>query len=176
MSKKKEYQKNRLGINYYEANLKRHPSVKGLFDEDGNMKSPTDSKDELLLLNILSKSEKETDDTSYNNGDDEKEEKDKNTENNDKKPTMSVKINRVEEKIVDNKETFYVEMSDKEKEEFIKAKMEKKKPTSKFSNQGLSYQFNDTQKKIDKDVTDAMSKGKEYSEIEEKFVNQLKKK
>ena len=28
--------KNRLGLNLFEANLKRHPSVKGLFDEDGN--------------------------------------------------------------------------------------------------------------------------------------------
>ena len=54
MIKKNDSSKNRLGLNLFEANLKRHPSVKGLFDEDGNMKCPKDSKDELLLLISLS--------------------------------------------------------------------------------------------------------------------------
>ena len=178
MLKKKEISKNRLAVNLYEANLKRHPSVKGLFDEDGNMKSPTDSKDEFLLLNILNRNEKETDNINNNNGEDENEEnnKDKHKENEEKKRTMSVKINRVEEKIVNNKDTFYVEMNDEEKNEILKKKKENIKPMSKFSTKPLSYEFNDTQKKFDKDVTDAMSKGKEYKEIEGKFVNQLKKK
>ena len=87
MLKKKEISKNRLAVNLYEANLKRHPSVKGLFDEDGNMKSPTDSKDEFLLLNILNRNEKETDNINNNNGEDENEEnnKDKHKENEEKK-------------------------------------------------------------------------------------------
>ena len=38
--------KGRLGLNLFEANLKRHPSVKGLFDEKGNKKSPVDSKND----------------------------------------------------------------------------------------------------------------------------------
>ena len=178
MLKKKEISKNRLAVNLYEANLKRHPSVKGLFDEDGNMKSPTDSKDEFLLLNILNRNEKETDNINNNNGEDENEEnnKDKHKENEEKKRTMSVKINRVEEKMVNNKDTFYVEMNDEEKNEILKKKKENIKPMSKFSTKPLSYEFNDTQKKFDKDVTDAMSKGKEYTEIEGKFINQLKKK
>ena len=179
MLKKKEISKNRLAVNLYEANLKRHPSVKGLFDEDGNMKSPTDSKDEFLLLNILNRNEKETDYISNNNNkEDENEEnnKDKQQENNEKKRIMSVKINRVEEKLVNNKDTFYVEMNDEEKNEILKKKKENMKPKSKFSTIPLSYEFNDTQKKFDKDITDAMSKGKEYTEIEGKFINQLKKK
>ena len=45
---------------------------------------------------------------------------------------------------------------------------------SQFS-QPLTYEFNDTQKKFDEDVTDAISKGKEYTEIEDKFKDQLKK-
>ena len=58
----------------------------------------------------------------------------------------------------------------RKKEEKVKIKKENIKPMSKFSTKPLSYEFNDTQKKFDKDVTDAMSKGKEYTEIEGKFI------
>ena len=170
MSQKKENSKNRLGLNLFEANLKRHPSVKGLFDEDGNMKSPTDSNDEFLLLSIA-----KNNDTLHFIGVKDNEKKDENQQNNDKKQIMPVKINRVEEKVVNNKETFFVEMNEEDKKEIIKAKAQKKKPMSKFSGQPLSYEFNDTQKEFDKDITDAMSKGKEYEEIEEKFKDHLKK-
>ena len=183
MNKKNDSTKNRLGLNLFEANLKRHPSVKGLFDEDGNMKSPTDSKDEFLLLNIDNKSEKESNDTSNNNAEDENDEKEKvkeigkeeeieNKENNKKIHTMSVQINRVEEKLVDNKETFFVEMNDEERSKYSNKKIDKKSKSGK----PLSYGFNDIQKKFDKDITDSMSKGKEYSVIEGKFLGQLKKK
>ena len=47
--------KSRLGLNLFETNLKRHPSVKGLFDEHGNKKSASNSKNEVLLLNIDNK-------------------------------------------------------------------------------------------------------------------------
>ena len=169
MNKKKENSKNKLCLNLFEANIQRHPSVKGLFDEDGNMKAPTDSKDEFFILNIDNKSdEKESNDTSNINPDEENEEKDK-----DKKLTIPVKINRVEEKIVNNKETFFIEMNDENRYEIFK-----KLGNNYNSKMGkpLSYAFNDSQKKFDKDITDAISKGKEYSEIEGKFVNQLKKK
>ena len=166
--------KNRLGLNLFEANLKRHPSAKGLFDEDGKIKKPTDSKDELLLFNIDNKSEKESNDTSNNNG--EIEEKEKIKENNPKKRTMSVQINRVEEKIVDNKETFFVEMNDKEMKDLIKSKSNNNKIKTKLSGEPLKYEFTDYQKKFDKDITEAITKGKEYTEIEDKFKNQLKKK
>ena len=191
MNKKNDSTKNRLGLNLFEANLKRHPSVKGLFDEDGNMKSPTDSKNELLLLNIDNKSEKESNDTSNNENDEkdkikeiEKEyEKENDKEDNkDKKEkirTMSVQINRVEEKIVDNKDTFFVQMNDYEekqqRKEIIKKKIGSHKNLNKNS-KPLTYGFNDNQKKFDKDITEAMSKGKEYNEIEGKFAGQLKKK
>ena len=168
MNKKKENSKNKLCLNLFEANLQRHPSVKGLFDEDGNMKAPTDSKDEFFILNIDNKSdEKESNDTSNINPDEENEEKDK-----DKKLTIPVKINRVEEKIVNNKETFFIEMNDENRYEIFK-----KLGNNYNSKMGkpFSYAFNDSQKKFDKDITDAISKGKEYSEIEGKFVNQLKK-
>ena len=155
--------KNKLSLNLFEANLKRHPSVKGLFDEKGDLKNPTDSKNEFLLLNINNEiDDKDNDINDINNGDVKKK----------RNASLPIKIDRVKEKMVDNKETFYVEMNDENIKEF-KKNIEKKK--SKFS-QPLSYEFNDSQKQLDKDVTNAMSEGKEYSEIEIKFVNHLKKK
>ena len=156
--------KNKLSLNLFEANLKRHPSVKGLFDENGDLKNPTDSRNELLLLNINNQSDEiDSDVTDANKGDIKKR----------RNASMPIKIDRVKEKLVDNKETFYVEMNDENRNEILKKNIDKKK--SKF-NQPLSYGFNDSQKKFDKDVTNAMSAGKDYSEIEVKFVNQLKKK
>ena len=158
--------KNKLSLNLFEANLKRHPSVKGLFDENGDLKNPSDSKNEFLFLNINNQSnEKESSDVTDANEVDEK-----------KKgySSMPVKIDRVKEKLVDNKETFYIEMNDENKKEIlINKNFDKKK--SKFS-KPLSYEFDDSQKEFDKDVTDAMSKGKDYGEIEIKFMGQLKKK
>ena len=181
MSKQNEKSKNRLRINSFEANLKRHPSVKGLFDDDGNMKMPKNSKDEYLLFNIDNKSdEKESNDTSNNNLDEEIDEKDKDKdkekekESKGKKNSINVQINRVEEKLVDNKETFYVELNDEHKKEILMKNLYKKSPSK--SSKPLDYRFTDSQNKFDKDVTEAISKGKDYNEIEGKFVNQLKKK
>jgi len=155
--------KNKLSLNLFEANLKRHPSVKGLFDENGDLKNPTDSRNEFLLLNIINQSDEQDNDVTDNKGDVKKR----------RNASMPIKIDRVKEKMVDNKETFFVEMNDENKKEILSKNKEKKK--SKFS-QPLSYEFNDSQKKFDKDVTNAMSEGKDYSEIEIKFVNHLKKK
>ena len=156
--------KNKLSLNLFEANLKRHPSVKGLFDENGDLKNPTDSKNEFLLLNIINQSdEKDNDINDVNKGEVKKK----------RNASLPIKIDRVKEKIVDNKDTFFVEMNDENRKEILKNNIDKKK--SKFS-QPLSYELNDSQKKLDKDVTNAMSEGKEYSEIEIKFVNHLKKK
>jgi len=155
--------KNKLSLNLFEANLKRHPSVKGLFDENGDLKNPSDSRNEFLLLNIINQSDEQDNDVTDNKGDVKKR----------RNASMPIKIDRVKEKMVDNKETFFVEMNDENKKEILSKNKEKKK--SKFS-QPLSYGFNDSQKKFDKDVTNAMSEGKDYSEIEIKFVNHLKKK
>ena len=155
--------KNKLSLNLFEANLKRHPSVKGLFDENGDLKNPSDSRNEFLLLNIINQSDEQDNDVTDNKGDVKKR----------RNASMPIKIDRVKEKMVDNKETFFVEMNDENKKEILSKNKEKKK--SKFS-QPLSYEFNDSQKKFDKDVTNAMSEGKDYSEIEIKFVNHLKKK
>ena len=170
MNNKNEKSNNKLGANLFEeAFFQKHPSVKGLYDEEGNLMTPTESNDEYFILDIKNKIDKNT-----NNSNEKKEdngiekESDKNNNQNTK---MSVKINRVKEKPVDYKDTFYVEMNDEEKKNILN-----KKKDNENSSEPLSYEFNDSQKKFDKEVTDAMSKGAEYTTIEEKFSDQLKKK
>ena len=168
MSTKNVSKRNKLSLNLFESNLKRHPSVKSLFDEEGKKKNPSDSKDEYLLLNIDNKN---TNDAS-NNGEEEIEEKEISFKKKERKLSIPVQINRVEEKIVDNKETFYVEMDENNKNEILSKNKLKKNDKVGIP---LSYGFNESQRKFDKDVTEAISKGKTYSEIEKKFSNHLKK-
>ena len=197
MNKKNEKSNNKLGLNLFEANLQRHPSVKCLFDEDGKRKTSQKSNNELLLLNIDNKNEKEFNDINNGHGEEESYEKKKikelekdiekmenekrrkqNKPNKEKKEkrTMSVQINRVEEKMVDNKDTFFVEMNEEEKKEIIRKKIESQKKSSKFLIKPLKYGFNEVQNEFDKSITEAIIKGKDYNEIEKKFSDQLKKK
>ena len=174
--------KNRLGLNLFEANLKRHPSVKGLFDEKGNKKSPVDSKNEVLILNADNKSEKDSNDTSKNQEEELDEKfKDIDLDNEDEKEEskshkeinkISVKINRVQEKLVDNSDTYFTELNDKEKKQII-INRDKFKSAKNNLSVPLSYEFDDTQKEIDKNITEAMSKGKNFEQIEDKLKNKL---
>ena len=174
--------KNRLGLNLFEANLKRHPSVKGLFDEKGNKKSPVDSKNEVLILNVDNKSEKDSNDTSKNQEEELDEKfKDIDLDNEDEKEEskshkeinkISVKINRVQEKLVDNSDTYFTELNDEEKKQII-INRDKFKSAKNNLSVPLSYEFDDTQKEIDKNITEAMSKGKNFEQIEDKLKNKL---
>jgi hypothetical protein len=174
--------KNRLGLNLFEANLKRHPSVKGLFDEKGNKKSPVDSKNEVLILNADNKSEKDSNDTSKNQEEELDEKfKDIDLDNEDEKEEskshkeinkISVKINRVQEKLVDNSDTYFTELNDEEKKQII-INRDKFKSAKNNLSVPLSYEFDDTQKEIDKNITEAMSKGKNFEQIEDKLKNKL---
>ena len=180
--------KNRLGLNLFETNLKRHPSVKGLFDEDGKKKkSQINSKNELLVLNVDNKSEKESDDTSNNHDEEnekekniekeiDSEEKDSKTENKKEKLTaIPVIINRVEEKEVDNSNSFFTELKDDEIKQIYKNREKFKTNIPKKLVVPLTYGFDNTQKEFDKSITNAMSKGQKYEHIENKFMHQLKK-
>jgi len=174
--------KNRLGLNLFEANLKRHPSVKGLFDEKGNKKSPVDSKNEVLILNVDNKSEKDSNDTSKNQEEELDEKfKDIDLDNEDEKEEskshkeinkISVTINRVQEKLVDNSDTYFTELNDEEKKQII-INRDKFKSAKNNLSVPLSYEFDDTQKEIDKNITEAMSKGKNFEQIEDKLKNKL---
>ena len=175
--------KGRLGLNLFEANLKRHPSVKGLFDEKGQKKTASNSENEVLILNTDSKSN-----NSSNNQSNELEEKLKDLEreeekekNVDKKEILksnpiSVKINRVMEKEVDNSETYFTELNDEEKKQ-IKKNYEKYKPKNDNNlSVPLSYGFSNEQKKIDQHITESISKGKNFDEINDELKYQPKNK
>ena len=180
--------KNRLGLNLFETNLKRHPSVKGLFDEDGKKKkSQINSKNELLILNVDNKSEKESDDTSNNHEEENEkeknlekeidlEEKDLKIENKKEKLTaIPVVINRVEEKEVDNTNSFFTELNDSEIKQIHKNREKFKTNITNKIVVPLKYGFDNTQNELDKNITYAMSKGQKYEHIENKFKHQLKK-
>ncbi len=177
--------KGRLGLNLFETNLKRHPSVKGLFDEKGNKKTPSNSKNELLILSADNKSEKNSDDTDKSQEEKQEEktmdieqedEKEKNENNNNGFiKTFTVAINRVEEKPVDNTTSFFTELDDKEKQQIIKNR-DKYKTSKTNLSVPLSYEFNEEQKELDKHITEQMSKGKNFEEIESNLKYQTKNK
>ena len=172
--------KGRLGLNLFEKNLKRHPSVKGLFDENGNKKSPSNSKNEFLILNADNKSDDSTKNQSNDLDEKLKEfEKDEEKENEDAKEMLksnpiSVQINRVEEKEVDNSNTYFTELDNEEKKQIINNNKKYKTNKNNLS-VPLSYEFNDEQKKIDQQIIEAMSKGKNLDQIEEKLKLKDKK-
>ena len=175
--------KGRLGLNLFEANLKRHPSVKGLFDEKGKKKTASNSKNEVLILNADS-----TTNNSSNNQSNELEQKLKDLESEEEKEKnvdtkgilksnpISVKINRVMEKEVDNTETFFTELNEEEKKQ-IKKNYEKYKPKNNNNlSVPLSYEFSNEQKKIDQHITESISKGKNFDEINDELKYQGKNK
>ena len=172
--------KGKLGLNLFEKNLKRHPSVKGLFDENGNKKSPSNSKNEFLILNADNKSDDSTKNQSNDLDEKLKEfEKDEEKENEDAKEMLksnpiSVQINRVEEKEVDNSNSYFTELDNEEKKQIINNNKKYKTNKNNLS-VPLSYEFNDEQKKIDQQIIEAMSKGKNLDQIEEKLKLKDKK-
>ena len=172
--------KGKLGLNLFEKNLKRHPSVKGLFDENGNKKSPSNSKNEFLILNADNKSDDSTKNQSNDLDEKLKEfEKDEEKESEDAKEMLksnpiSVQINRVEEKEVDNSNSYFTELDNEEKKQIINNNKKYKTNKNNLS-VPLSYEFNDEQKKIDQQIIEAMSKGKNLDQIEEKLKLKDKK-
>ena len=99
MSKEPENNRNyrklkRLSIDKIEEDPKRHPSVKGLYDEKGNKiiitKDMINNANNLFSFKVKVK-------------------KDDNAELNNSNDNILVQIDKCENKIVDDKETFFVE-------------------------------------------------------------------
>lgn len=98
--------KQKLGFEIEDHSLKKHPSVKSLFDENGNQKVPSENiSTDLLTFKV------NTNRNGSNNhvpekicGDDNIKEVKKETTN------IAIKINTCENKFVDVKETFYQEV------------------------------------------------------------------
>ena len=94
-----------------------------------------------------------------------------NSENNNniKYENFLIKIDKCDFKMLDEKETFYV-----------KDDINNINNTEVYNNKNivkpLIYQFNDSQKKFDDEVTKEMAQGKDYKSIEKKFLSILKKK
>ena len=84
----------RLSVDKMEEDPKRHPSVKGLFDEQGNKiiisKDMINNTNDYFSFKVKVK-----------NGD--------NTESNNLNENILVQIDKCENKIADNKETFFIE-------------------------------------------------------------------
>ena len=84
----------RLSVDKMEEDPKRHPSVKGLFDEQGNKiiisKDMINNANDYFSFKVKVK-----------NGD--------NTESNNLNENILVQIDKCENKIADNKETFFIE-------------------------------------------------------------------
>ena len=87
---------------------------------------------------------------------------------------ISVQINRVEEKEVDNSNSYFTELDNEEKKQIINNNKKYKTNKNNLS-VPLSYEFNDEQKKIDQQIIEAMSKGKNLDQIEEKLKLKDKK-
>ena len=104
---------------------------------------------------------------------DNEDEKEESKIHKDITKKISVTINRVQEKLVDNSDTYFTELNDEEKKQII-INREKYKSAKNNGSVPLSYEFDDTQKEIDKNITEAMSKGKNLEEIEDKLKNKLK--
>ena len=164
--------KGKLGLNLFEKNLKRHPSVKGLFDEQGNKKSPSNSKNEFLILNTTNKNNDSNNNQLYElkkklKDLEQEDEKENNIDSKEifKSDPISVKINRVEEKEVDNANSYFTELNEDEKKQIIKNN--EKYNTKKNYNLSvpLSYEFSNEQKELDKFITESISIGKNFNEI-----------
>ena len=64
-------------------------------------------------------------------------------------------------------------MNDEEKKQIIQNKEKYKKTNNKLV-APLSYKFDKSQKELDKDITQAISQGKNFDEIESKLKYQTK--
>lgn len=94
----KKVTKKRLGLDVVDPSLKKHPSVKSLFDENGNQKLPSDNiSNDILTFKV---------NINNNNND--------NLDNIDQQKkaqtNLSIKINACESKLADSKETFFLEI------------------------------------------------------------------
>ena len=81
---------------------------------------------------IFNRNEKETDNTNNNNGENKMKKKGIIKKMKGKNQTISIKINRVEEKMVNNKDIFYVEMKDEEKKDILRKEVKRQSRCQNF--------------------------------------------
>ena len=144
----------RLCINLKEENLKRHPSVKSLFDVNGNKitsqdNSVNNSENYSFNIEIKNKNEKK---------------KNLNPEH------ITIRINKCDH-ILDTKETFYIEA-----ENNVNNNIYNNVNINEKIIKPLFYELKKDQKIIDEEITKEIAEGKDYKIIEQKFLSLLKRK
>ena len=82
---------------------------------------------------------------------------------------MGINIITCDHKLIDDKDTFFVQANENSNKKRIENKNNLKIKKSIF------YEFNDEQKKLDKKITNLMEDGKDYKIIEKQFQGLLKK-
>ena len=146
------YNNKRLGLLKPEINLQKHPSVKSLFQ--------TNDTKEKKEQNII---EQNTNFLSVNNVKDNLINTIKN------KSTIGINIISCDHKIIDDKETFFIEQNIENN-----LKNDKESSNIKIKITPLKYEFNENEKKLDALITKQMAKGEEYKIIEKNFIRLLK--
>ena len=137
----------RLGLPKPEISLQKHPSVKSLFKSDD-----TKEKNDI---------EQNTNFLFGNNAEDSSINIQKN------KTNFGINIISCDHKIMNDKETFFIEQN-------IENNLPNEKERSNIKIIPLKYEFDEKQKKLDALITKQMAKGEEYKIIEKNFIGLLK--
>lgn len=185
--------KNMLSIEKPEVKLVKHPSAKGLCDENGEILTPSNTiKNEILQFKIDSNDNYILNSLNSSNNNELLHHKEKNEgikdEGNSKK-SFFIQINTCDYKKIDEKESFYVEVpkvncnKDNNINNFINSVSINSNNTKNKTNllnininpQPLFYGFDSAQYNFDKEITNSISKGEDYKVIENKFLTALKK-
>ena len=137
---------NRLAVIKEDSSVNKHPSVKNLINQMNNPEPIPSSF--INNINVI------------NN---------ENLSNKNLQSNIGINIITCEHKIIDDKDTYFVQANENKN----KKKMEKK--NNKKIKKSIFYEFNDEQKKMDKKITNLMEEGKDYKIIEKQFQGLLKK-
>ena len=88
---------------------------------------------------------------------------------------IMIKIDKCDHKIVDTKETFYIEAENNVNVNINTDSYDTINKNEKII-KPLFYELNNCQKLIDEEITKEMAEGKDYKVIEQKFLSLLKRK
>ena len=129
--------------------LKKHPSVKSLFKiNDAKEQDFKEQKKNFI----------------FNNNDEVNL-----IEIKKNKTNIGINIISCDHKIIDDKETFFIEQNIENN-----LKNDKESSNIKIKITPLKYEFNENEKKLDALITKQMAKGEEYKIIEKNFIRLLK--
>lgn len=203
---RKKTPKKNLSLQKPEGNLQKHPSAKGLCNENGEILTPSDTiKSEILTFTVKSNSKNDN----YNGGDkntipesvnsENENNKGENKKEKKKQNSIFIQINTCEHKEINDKESFFIETPNiKNNNNLINDNYNIKDNSIRTINNSsfgdfkknnnllninnnlklpkpLFYGFDTKENNFDKEISNDISEGKMYKDIENKFLNKLKK-